>query len=92
MSVILGNAVVPANSTVPAFTMPILSNVVIYQPTTPQAVYIGTSAKVSAANGMPVPVSPLTVENYNSSSSVTYYATTGNGTASSFQYIINTSN
>lgn len=88
--IILGNATVPANSTVPVFTMPILSNFTVFQPAGLQSVYIGSSTRVTSVNGMPVPTSPLVVENYNSSSGVTYYATTGNGTASSFQYIIST--
>lgn len=91
MSVILGQAAVPANSTVAVFTLPAgLSNYVIYQPTTAQQVFVGSNARVNATSGMPVPVTPLQSEVYNGSPGVTYYATTGNGTASSFQYIIST--
>jgi len=93
MSMIMGTAVVPANSTVVTFYLPAgLSNFTVYQPTTPQRVFIGTSVNVSASSGIPVPVTPLSQEVYNSSPGAAYYATTGNGTASTFCYIISTGN
>jgi len=93
MSVTVGLATVPSSSTVPVFTLPAgLCNFTIFQPTNPQAVYIGTSARVNTTGGMPVPVTPILQESYNSTGGVTYYATTGNGTASSFCYIISTGN
>lgn len=49
---------------------------------------MGTSPNVSSTNGLPVPVTPLNQENYVGTKGVMYYATTGNNTASSFQYII----
>jgi hypothetical protein len=89
MTIIVGSATVPSSSTVAVFSMPAgLCNFTIYQPTQPQIVYLGTSSRVSTTNGLPVPVSPLSQDSYNSTAGVTYYATTGNGTASSFQYII----
>lgn len=91
MSVITGLATVPSSNTVPAFTLPMgLANFTVYQPSGPQAVYIGTSPNVSATSGMLVPVTPLMQENYHGSRGATYYATTGNATASSFCYIIST--
>lgn len=93
MSVVLMQIPVPANSTVPAFTLPAgLCNFTIYQPTNPQQVFIGTSPNVSATNGMPVSVTPTQQEAYSSVKGVTYYATTGNGTASTFDCIISTAN
>jgi len=93
MSIILGSATVPSSSTVVAFRLPSgLCNFMLYQPTQAQVVYVGTSANVSATNGMPVPVTPLGQEAYHFNNGVTYYATTGNATASSFQYIISTAN
>lgn len=89
--IVLGSATVPANSTVPVFAMPMLANFTVYQPSGLQSVYLGSSVKVSSVSGMPVPVTPLLAESYNTSAGVTYYATTGNATASSFQYIISTS-
>ena len=89
----MGQVAVPANSTVPAFTLPAgLCNFTIYQPTTPQAVYVGSSTAVTSTNGLPVPVTPLAQETYVAGRGLTYYATTGNNTASSFQYIICTAN
>lgn len=90
--IVVGNAVVPANSTVAVFVLPTgLANFTVYQPTTPQTVYIGTSPNVSSTNGLPVPVTPSNTESYNSSGGgKLVYATTGNGTASTFQYIIST--
>lgn len=91
MSVILGAATVPSSSTVAVFTLPAgLCNFTIYQPTNPQAVYIGPSSAVSSANGMPVPVTPAAQETYVAGKGITYYATTGNATASSFSYLIST--
>lgn len=85
---VIGQAAVPANATVAVFSLPPgLSNFTVYQPGTPQAVYIGGTA-VSSANGMLVPVTPLNQENYSSGRGTTIYATTGNSTASTFQYII----
>lgn len=89
MTIIVGQATVPSSSTVAAFVLPSgLCNFMVYQPTQPQAVYIGTSPSVSATSGMPVPVTPLGQESYVATKGVTFYATTGNATASSFQYLI----
>lgn len=89
MTIIVGSATVPSSSTVAVFSMPAgLCNFTLYQPTNPQTVYVGTSTKVNSTNGLPVPTTPLFQESYNSTAGVTYYATTGNNTASSFQYII----
>jgi hypothetical protein len=91
MSIILGNATVPSSSTVAAFRLPPgYSNMTLYQPATPQPVYIGTSNTVAATNGMPVPNTPLNQETYTGSAGATIWATTGNATASSFSYIIST--
>lgn len=91
MSVIAGQATVPTNSTVPVFTLPAgLCNFTVFQPSGPQPVYLGASPSVSAANGMPVPVTPLSQESYNTAKGITYYATTGNASASSFHYLIST--
>ncbi len=92
MSVILGAATVPSSSTVPVFTMPPgPANLTVFQPTPATAtVYLGTSPGVTATNGMPVPVTPLSQESYHGSRGATYYATTGSATASSFSYLIST--
>src|SRR5208282_1520391 len=65
MPVILGQATVPASTTVPVFTVPPgLSNVTCYQVTQPQAVYLGTGPGVTATTGMLVPVTPFVQEAY----------------------------
>ena len=93
MSLIAGNATVPASATVAVFSLPPgYSNITMYQPTQAQAVYIGTSAHVAATNGMIVPNTPVSSETYIGSAGATIYATTGNGTASSFNYILSTAN
>jgi hypothetical protein len=93
MSVITGLATVPSSSTVPAFVLPAgLCNFLVFQPTNLQSVYLGTSVNVSASNGMAVPTTPLSEETYVKGAGVTYYATTGNNTASSFCYLISTAN
>lgn len=89
MTIVVGSATVPSNSTVAVFSMPAgLCNFTLYQPTQAQVVYVGTTARLTSVNGLPIPASPLYQESYNSTAGVTMYATTGNGTASSFQYII----
>jgi len=89
--VIVGSVTVPSNSTVTAFYLPSgLSNCLVYQPTNPQPVYIGTSSRVSSANGMPVFVTPTELNSYHFCNGTAVFATTGNGTASSFQYLIST--
>ena len=92
MSVILGQATVPSSSTVAVFTLPAAyCNFTVFQPTPATAtVYLGTSAGVTATNGMPVAVTPTQAESYVATRGVTYYATTGSVTASSFHYIIST--
>ena len=92
MSIILGSATVPSSSTVVVFTVPILSNFTLFQPSGQQAVYLGTSPKVSSTNGLMLSASPTSMDGYNSTGASTYYATTGTTVASSFQYIIATSN
>lgn len=87
MPLILGMATVPSNSTVAVFALPPgYSNITVYQISGPQ-VYKGTSTRVSATNGLPVPNTPLSEESYVGSAGATMYATTG-GAAASFYYII----
>ena len=90
--IIVGQATVPSSTTVAVFHLPPgYSNMTLYQAAT-QPVYVGTSNTVSATNGMPVPNTPLNQETYTGSAGATIYATTGNATASSFSYIISTTN
>lgn len=91
--IVAGQATVPSNSTVNVFTIPAGTvSTVLFQPqwVSPQTVYIGSSQNVSAVNGMPVPVTPLSQDGYVAAAAVKVWATTGNATASSFSYIIST--
>jgi hypothetical protein len=93
VALILGTATVPSSSTVAVFTVPPgPANFTVYQPSagSPVTVYLGTSSGVAATNGMPVPVTPSSPENYHGGRGATYYATTGSVTASSFCYMIST--
>lgn len=85
----MGSATVPSNSTVQVFTLPPGTvNTTMYIASGVQAVYVGTSAHVSSSNGMQLSPTPVNTESYVSSQGTPVYATTGNATASSFQYII----
>lgn len=87
----MGTANVPGNSTVAVYSLPPgYANVCTFQVSNPQAVYKGTSTRVSATNGLQVPFTPMNTETYTGSAGATIYATTGNATASSFSYIIST--
>lgn len=90
MSLVTGQATVPGNSTVQVFILPPgIVNTTVFQPTpSATAVYIGTSANVTSANGMMVPVTAMNMESYISSRGTPVFATTGNATGSSFMYII----
>lgn len=93
MSYVMGTVNVPGNSTVTAFIVPPgYNNVTIYQVTQAQGVFVGNTNKVSATNGMPVPVTPLSTEQYSGSAGLTYFATTGNATAATFSYLISSTN
>lgn len=93
--IICGQATVPSNSTVNVFTIPAGTvSTIVFQPqwiaATVQTVFIGTSQNVSATSGMPVPVTSMNLDGYVSGTQVKVWATTGNGTASSFSYLIST--
>lgn len=91
MSVIVGSATVPSSTTIAAFTLPPgYSNFTMYQSSGRNQVYVGTSISTSTVNGMYVPITPLTQETYTGSAGATVYATTGGTAASSFNYIIST--
>lgn len=85
----MSQATVPSNSTVQVFILPPGTvNTTMFIPAGNQAVYIGTSVNVSSINGMQLTQTPVNVESYVSSRGTPVWATTGNATASSFQYII----
>jgi hypothetical protein len=94
MSITLGQVAVPGNATIPVFLLPTgLSNFLVFQPTSgnPATVYLGSSANVSSANGIPVPVTPANSESYiGTGGGKQFYATTGSAVASTFHFLIST--
>ena len=91
MAIVVGNAVIPGNATVPVFLLPTgLSNFTVFQSGGAQ-VYVGSSSRLSSTNGLAIPVSPANIESYNSTGGgQQFYATTGSASPSSFQFIIST--
>ena len=89
--VITGHATVPSNSTVAVFILPPgYANFTMYQPTQTQAVYINVGSGATATNGLILNNTPFNGETVVGSSGATVYATTGNATASSFNYLVST--
>lgn len=81
---------VPASSTVPVFFVPPMCNVTFYNIGV-QQVYIGTSTAVTISNGLQCHSIPTCFYTYTGSRGTQLYATTGNATAGSIQYVIVTS-
>jgi hypothetical protein len=81
---------VPASSTVPVFFIPPLSNITLYN-IGAQQVYLGTSAQVSAANGLVCHSIPTTFFTHVGSRGTQVYATTGNATPGTVNYLLVTS-
>lgn len=90
MSLVIGQATVPGNSTVQVFILPPGTvNTTFWQPVPATTqVYLGTSQRLTTANGMQVTATPVNSESYVSSRGTPVFATTGNATATTFQYII----
>jgi hypothetical protein len=93
MALIMGTITVPGNSTVPAFTMPPgYCNLLLYQPSQAQPVFLGTSARVTSASGIQLSQSPFSTESWVGSGGANWFATTGNVTAATFCYLISSTN
>ena len=95
MALVMGTASVPGNSTVAVFTVPPgYCNVMFYQPSQAQSVVVGTSMRLTPTNGMLLATTgtPSNTEAYVGSGGATWYATTGNGTAATFCYLISSTN
>ena len=92
MPFIMGNATVPASSTVAIFTVPpSFCSVTFYNvnPSTASA-YIGTSTVLTSTNGLVCHSRPVSFQTYMGSKGATFYATTGGAVATSVNYIIAT--
>lgn len=89
---IMGNATVPSSKTVPIFSLPPGTAGTLFYTPNPQVttIYIGTSPNVSSTTGTAISNTPTWMENYVTGKGVTYYATTGNATGSSVQFLLST--
>jgi hypothetical protein len=90
VAIIMGQATVPASNTVPIFTVPPSYSAVTFYSLSAQATYIGTSTAVTTSNGMVCHSLPTSFNAFIGSKGVTFYATTGNATAATVNYIIST--
>ena len=92
MPMIMGNATVPASSTVAIFTVPpSFCSVTFYNvnPSTASA-YVGTSTSVTTTTGLICHSIPVSFQTFMGSKGATFYATTGGAVATSVNYIIAT--
>ena len=92
MPIIMGQATVPASSTVAIFTVPpSYCSVTFYNVNTAAtSAYIGTSTAVSSGNGLVCHSIPVSFQTFMGSKGATFYATSGGATATSVNYIIAT--
>lgn len=89
MPMIMGNATVPASSTVPVFTVPpSYCSVTFYNINTAAAVYLGTNSAGTTTNGFQCHSIPTSFQTFIGSKGGTFWGTTGSATASSVQFII----
>ena len=90
MPLIMGNATVPASSTVAIFTVPpSFCSVTFYNvnPSTASA-YIGTSTSVTSTNGLVCHSIPVSFQTFMGSKGATFYSTTGGAVATSVNFIV----
>lgn len=90
MAVEIGQWAVPASGTFPIFTVPPGPVSVTFWNIGTQAVFIGSSTSVSTASGLQCHSIPTQFNTYVGSKGQQLYATTGNATAASVQYIVAT--
>ena len=90
MPIIMGQATVPASSTVVIFTVPpSYCNVTFYNINTAATnAYIGTSTAVSSTNGLVCHSLPVNFTTFMGSRGGTIYATSGGATPTSVNYVI----
>lgn len=89
MAFIMGNATVPASSTVRIFTVPAsYCAVTFYNTNTAATVYVGTSSAGTNTNGLVCHSIPVSFQNFIGSKGGDFWATTGGAVPSSVNYII----
>ncbi len=91
MAIEIGAWSVPASGTFPIFTIPPGPVSVTFWNVGAQAVYIGASTLVSTAIGLQCHSIPVNFNSWPFSKGQQLYATTGNATAGTIQYIVSTS-
>jgi hypothetical protein len=91
VSLEIGAWSVAASSTVAIFTIPPGPVAVTFWNAGAQAVYVGASTTVSVTNGLQCHSIPTQFNTWPFSKGQQLYATTGNATAATIQYIVSTS-
>jgi hypothetical protein len=86
----IGQWSVAASATVPIFTIPPGPVSVTFWNAGTQACYIGASTAVSTANGLTCHSIPTSFNSWPFSKGQQLFATTGNATAATIQYIVST--
>ena len=90
MAIEIGAWSVPASGTFPIFTVPPGPVSVTFWNIGVQAVYIGASTTVSVNNGLNCHSIPTSFNTWPFSKGQQLFATTGNATAATIQYIVST--
>jgi hypothetical protein len=90
VAVEIGQWSVAASSTAAIFTIPPGPVSVTFWNVGTQTVYVGASTTVSATNGLQCHSIPVNFNTWPFSKGQVLYATTGNGTAGTIQYIVST--
>ena len=89
MAFVMGNATVPASSTVPLFTVPPSSAAVtFYNLNTAATVYLGLSSAGTSVNGFQCHSIPTSFQTFVGGKGATFWGTTGSSTAASVQFIV----
>ena len=90
MAIEIGQWSVPASATIPIFTIPPGPAAVTFWNAGTQACYIGASTTVSVTNGLQCHSIPTSFNTWPFSKGLQLYATTGDNTAATIQYIVST--
>lgn len=90
MSLEIGAWSVPASGTAPIFNIPPGPVSVTFWNVGAQAIYIGASSAVTISNGLQCHSIPTTFNSWPFSKGLQLWATTGNATAGTIQYIVST--
>lgn len=88
MAFVMGNATVPASSTVPVFTIPPSYCSVTFYNLSAAAVYLGTSSAGTTVNGFQCHSIPTTFQTFAGGRGAQFWGTTGSATAASIQFIL----